>query len=203
MEGGKIICNKFIYFCVFLGSGSYISISLCRSPGELKSLIMPNNSTLYSLFTLSAPRNISTLCCQLWDVKSDATFLLARRRSQSCFGGPVPPPSDLGMSVWDPPSDQSKVKDSLAPLSPRGYGPEALGPLRCPGRTETFSLHPSVPTAHGHFPNSPSSGLGASDQNSKQMLPEPEPAQGPGGEQSRLMSSSSDSQPVRHILAWG
>lgn len=40
----------------FLALAAKIFISLCRSPGELKSLIMPNNSTLYTLFTLSAPR---------------------------------------------------------------------------------------------------------------------------------------------------
>lgn len=60
-------------------------------------------------------------------------------------------------------SDQSRVKGAQPHLPPGGYGPEDLAPLRCPGWTETFSLCPSVPTAHSPVPDSPSGGLAASD----------------------------------------
>lgn len=52
----------------FLALAAKISISLCRSPGEQKSLIMPNNSTLYFLFTPHhAKHRLQAASCWEWN----------------------------------------------------------------------------------------------------------------------------------------
>lgn len=52
----------------FLAPAAKISISLCRSPGEQKSLIMPNNSTLYFLFTPHhAKHRLQAASCWEWN----------------------------------------------------------------------------------------------------------------------------------------
>lgn len=86
LQENEIKCNKFIYFCVFLGSSSWnFHLFMQKSWGAENLDNAKQFDTLFSLY--STPRKTQASSCQLLGVKPDATALFHMETEIAPSGG--------------------------------------------------------------------------------------------------------------------